>query len=256
MKVVILAGGMGTRLAEETDFIPKPMVRIGDYPILWHIMRHYARHGFKEFIIALGYKGYVVKRFLMDISVSESSLTVDMRTGRVSPHDDVAALDWKVHLLETGLDSLTAVRVRMSMSLVGDETFMMTYGDGVSNVDLNRLVEFHRSHGKLATMTVVRPPSHFGRMHLNGDRVVEFVEKPTHHDDWVNGGFFVLEPGVRDYLTEGGVWEVAALERLAAEGELCAYRHQGFWQCMDSLRDKRLLDQLWEAGDAPWKTWE
>jgi glucose-1-phosphate cytidylyltransferase len=256
MKVIILAGGMGTRFAEETDLIPKPMIRIGDYPILWHIMRHYARHGFKEFIIALGYKGYAVKRFLMDVSVSESSLTVDMRTGRVSPHEDAAELDWKVHLLETGLHSLTAVRVRMSMSLVGDETFMMTYGDGVSNVDLNRLADFHRSHGKLATMTVVRPPSHFGRMQLNGDRVVEFVEKPTRHDDWVNGGFFVLEPGVGDYLTEGGVWEVAALERLAADGQLCAYRHEGFWQCMDSLRDKRLLDQLWDAGDAPWKTWE
>jgi glucose-1-phosphate cytidylyltransferase len=256
MKVVILAGGLGTRLSEETDLIPKPMVPIGDQPILWHIMRHYAHHGFKEFVLALGYKGHVVKRFVLDVSAMQSSLTVDVATGSVSLHHDAAELDWKVHLLETGLHTQTAGRVRMSLPIVGEETFMMTYGDGVSDVDLGALLDFHHSHGKLATMTVVRPPSHFGRMRFEGDQVVEFVEKPRRLDDWINGGFFVLEPGIAEYLHEDGMWEVVALESLSAANELMAFRHEGFWHCMDSLRDKRLLEELWESGRPPWRTWE
>jgi glucose-1-phosphate cytidylyltransferase len=256
VKVVILAGGFGTRLSEETGAVPKPMVEIGGLPILWHIMRHYGHHGFKEFVIALGYKSHVVKRFLLDVAVMQSSLTVDIATREVSLHRDGEQLDWKVHLLETGLHTQTAGRVQQALPVVGGQTFMMTYGDGVSNVDLVGLLAFHRSHGKLATMTVVRPPSHFGHMRFEEDQVVQFVEKPHRLDDWINGGFFVLEPGIVDYLDVDGMWEIVALERLAADDQLMAFRHEGFWHCMDSLRDKRLLEQLWDQGDPPWRTWE
>jgi len=258
MKTVILAGGLGTRIAEETGLVPKPMIEIGGQPILWHIMRHYAHHGFTEFVIALGYKGWVIKRFLLDVPTMHSSLTMDVGSGQVDLHHDSEEFNWKVHLLETGLHTQTAGRVWQTRPLVHDETFMMTYGDGVSDVRLPDLVDFHRAHGKLATMTVVRPPSHFGRMTFDGDQVVEFVEKPRRLDDWINGGFFVLEPGVFDYLgaDEDGMWEHVALERLAADGQLMAYRHEKFWHCMDSLRDKRILEELWESGQAPWKTWD
>jgi glucose-1-phosphate cytidylyltransferase len=255
MKTVILAGGLGTRLSEETELVPKPMVEIGGQPILWHIMRHYAHSGFKEFVIALGYKGWFVKRFVLDLSTMLNSLTVNVRSGDVEMHHDSEAFDWNVHLLETGLHSQTGTRVRMALPLIGNETFMLTYGDGVSNVDLHALLDFHRSHGRIATMTVVRPPSHFGRMRLEGDQVVEFVEKPHVLDDWINGGFFVLEPEVAEYVDGDDMWERVGLERLAADGQLMAYRHEGFWHCMDSLRDKRILEQLWNEGDAPWKTW-
>ncbi|HXG77158.1 MAG TPA: glucose-1-phosphate cytidylyltransferase [Gaiellaceae bacterium] len=256
MKTIILAGGLGTRLSEETGHVPKPMVEIGGLPILWHIMRHYAHHGFTEFIIALGYKSWIVKRFLLDVAAMHSSITLSVRSGNVRLHNDSETFDWTVHLLETGLRTLTGDRVRQALPLIGDETFMLTYGDGVSNVDLRRLVEFHRSHGKLATMTVVRPPSHFGRMAFDGDQVVEFVEKPHRLDDWINGGFFVLEPGVSKYLDREGMWEVVGLQRLAEDGQLMAYRHESFWYCMDSLRDKRMLEQMWEEGNAPWRTWD
>jgi glucose-1-phosphate cytidylyltransferase len=255
MKTVILAGGLGTRIAEETELVPKPMVEIGGQPILWHIMHHYAHYGFTEFVIALGYKSWVIKRFLLEVTSMQNSLTVDVGSGQVEIHHDAEALDWKVHLLETGLHTMTGGRVKQSLALVGNETFMMTYGDGLSNVDLRALVGFHRSHGKLATMTVVRPPSHFGRMEFEGDQVIEFVEKPRRLDDWINGGFFVLEPGVAEYLGEDGMWEHVGLERLAADGQLMALRHESFWHCMDSLRDKRLLEELWERGSAPWRTW-
>ncbi|MBA3400900.1 MAG: glucose-1-phosphate cytidylyltransferase [Actinobacteria bacterium] len=255
MKTVILAGGLGTRLSEETGHVPKPMVEVAGQPILWHIMRHYAHHGFKEFIVALGYKGWFIKRFLLDVTAMHNSLTVNVGSGEVELHHDSEGFDWSVHLLETGLHTLTGGRVKQALPLIGDETFMMTYGDGVSDVDLQALVDFHRSHGKLATMTVVRPPSHFGRMDFDGDQVVEFVEKPRHLDDWINGGFFVLEPGVGDYLDKDGMWERIGLERLAADGQLMAYRHESFWHCMDSLRDKRILEQLWEEGKAPWRSW-
>jgi glucose-1-phosphate cytidylyltransferase len=257
MKTVILAGGLGTRLSEETGHVPKPMVEIGGQPILWHIMRHYAHHGFKEFVIALGYKGWFIKRFMLDIAAMHNSLTVDVGSGSVElHHDDSREFDWRVHLVETGLNTMTAGRVMQTLPLIGGETFMMTYGDGVADVDLQALVEFHRAHGKLATMTVVRPPSHFGRMGFEGDQVVEFIEKPRRLDDWINGGFFVLDPGVREYLDEDGMWEHVGLERLARDGQLMAFRHESFWQCMDSLRDKRILDDLWTRGEAPWRTWD
>jgi glucose-1-phosphate cytidylyltransferase len=256
MKVVILAGGLGTRLAEETDSVPKPMVEIGGYPILWHIMRHYDSYGFREFVIAVGYKGHLIKRFLLDYRVATHSLRLELQSGDVTVGDsDGDELDWVIDVLETGLNTMTAGRVRKALPLIGNETFMMTYGDGVSNVDLDALLELHRSHGKLATMTVVRAPSHFGHMEFDGDQIVNFVEKPHRLHDWINGGFFVLEPGVADYLDEDGMWERIALEALSRDGQLMAYRHEGFWQCMDSLRDKRLLEQLWESGDAQWKTW-
>jgi glucose-1-phosphate cytidylyltransferase len=259
MKVLILAGGMGTRLAEETDLTPKPMVEIGGYPILWHIMRHYAQHGFKEFVLAAGYKSYQIKRFLLDYRVATSSLTLDMASDSVSLHDegDERRLDWTVHVLETGINTATGGRVRRALPLVGDETFMMTYGDGVSDVDLGALLDFHRSHGKVATVTIVRPKSLFGYMEIDGNRVTQFLEKPQELADWINGGFFVLEPTVADYLGGDSMpWERKPLERLASDGELMAYRHEGFWQCMDSPRDKRLLEAMWESGDAPWRTWE
>ena len=253
MKTVILAGGLGTRLAEETDLIPKPMVEVGGQPILWHIMRHYAHYDFREFVIALGYKSWIVKRFFLDASTATNNITIEMATGDVNLHNDHAGLDWTVHLLETGLETETGERVRRVLPLVGDETFMMTYGDGVSDVDLRAALEFHRSHGRLVTMTVVRPPSHFGRMRFDGDQVVEFVEKPHRLDDWINGGFFIVEPGIAEYLDVEGMWERVALERVAQAGELMAFRHEGFWHCMDSLRDKRLLEDMWQRGDAPWE---
>ena len=253
MKTVILAGGLGSRLAEETDLIPKPMVEVGGQPILWHIMRHYAHYGFKEFVLALGYKSMVVKRYFLELSQATSSITVEAGTGETLRHDDGAGFDWTVHLIDTGLETETGGRVRQVLPLIGEERFFMTYGDGVSDVDLASVLEFHRAHGKLVTMTVVRPPSHFGRMTFDGDRVVEFVEKPRRLDDWINGGFFVVEPGIADYLGTDGMWERVALERLADAGELMAYRHEGFWYCMDSLRDKRYLDDLWGRGAAPWR---
>jgi glucose-1-phosphate cytidylyltransferase len=258
MKVVILAGGMGTRLAEETDLTPKPMVEIGGYPILWHIMRHYARHGFKEFVLAVGYKSYQIKRFLLDYRVATSNLTLDMASDRVSLHDaGDEKLDWTVHVVETGINTMTGGRVRQALPLAGDETFMMTYGDGVSDVDLRALLDFHRSHGKIATVTIVRPKSLFGYLEFDGNRVTQFLEKPQELADWINGGFFVLEPAVADYLGDDSMpWEREPLERLARDGELMAYRHEGFWQCMDSLRDKRLLEAMWDSGNAPWRTWE
>ena len=257
MKVVILAGGKGTRLAEETDLIPKPMVEIGGTPILWHIMQHYAHHGFKEFVLALGYKSEVVKRFLLDYRTATESLTLDLQTGRTELIGGVEeTLNWTVHLLETGLETMTGGRLQRSLPLIGDETFMMTYGDGVSDIDLGRLVEFHRSHGRLATVSIVRPTSLYGHMQLEGDLVTEFLEKPQVLSSWINGGFFVLEPGIAPYLGGDAMpWEREPLARLAADGQLAAYRHDGFWQCMDSLRDKRFLESLWETGEAPWIVW-
>ena len=253
MKAVILAGGRGTRLAEETTLIPKPMVEIGGYPILWHIMRHYAHHGFKEFVLTLGYKSHVVKDFIVNYRMMTHSVSVDFGSGDVVLHDDGALLDWKVDLVETGLETATGGRVRRSIPYLGDERFMLTYGDGVSDIDLRALLEFHRSHGKLVTVTIVRPVSLYGHMDLNGEQVSEFLEKPQRLHDWISGGFFVCEPGVRDYLGDDSqAWEREPLERIARDGQLMAYRHEGFWQCMDSLRDKHLLERMWNEGDTPW----
>lgn len=266
MKVGILAGGFGTRLAEETEDRPKPMVEIGGKPVLWHIMRHYLRHGFDQFVIALGYKGEHIKRYIVDYSTyNDSNLTVDMHHGGVKTSRTAGPISesWAVDLIETGDTTETAARIRRIGPYLGDETFMLTYGDGVSNVDLTRLVEFHRSHGKLATMTVVHPPARFGKVELDGDEVVRFVEKPQFAGEhgpqvgegWINGGFFVLEPGIMDYIDDDdelAKWELAPLERLAKDEELMAFRHPGFWQCMDTLRDRKLLETLWNGGDPPW----
>lgn len=257
MKVVILAGGMGTRLAEETDVRPKPMVEIGGKPILWHIMKHYAHYGLNEFAIALGYKGEVIKRYFIDYARVNSSFTVNLASGDIMRRQ-ASVDDWTIHLVDTGLHTITGGRLKRLGGLIGHETFMMTYGDGVSNVDLNALLDFHRSHAKLATVTAVRPPARFGGLVFNGDSLVtNFTEKPQIGEGWINGGYFVLEPEVLDYIAGDEThWEREPLERLAAEGQLVAYKHEDFWQCMDTMRDLRLLESVWANGNAPWKVWE
>ena len=257
MKVGILAGGLGTRLAEETKSIPKPMVTIGGRPILWHIMSHYAVYGHKEFVIALGYKGHLIKQYFMDFCRLDGSQTVDMGTGEVIARSNgFARHDWVVHLVDTGEETQNGGRIKRLASYFDNATFFLTWGDGVSDVNLNELLEFHRSHGKLCTVTAVHPPARFGKMDLEGDRVARFSEKPL-EEDWINGAFFVLEPGVFEYI-EGDAtqWEREPMERLARDGQLMAYRHQSFWQCMDTLREREKLESLWESGKAPWKTWE
>lgn len=255
MKVVILAGGLGTRLAEETEVKPKPMVEIGGRPILWHIMKHYAHYGHKEFFIALGYKGEVIKRYFLDYYTLNGSITINLASGEVQSQEKECE-DWLVHLIDTGLNTLTGGRVKRLEPWLRDGAFMVTYGDGVSNLDLNQLLRFHRSHGRLATVTAVRPPARFGGLIFDGDLVTEFTEKPQTGEGWINGGFLVFEPGVFDYLEgDDSSLEGDALERLAADGQLAAYRHEGFWQCMDHLRDVRLLQSLWESGNPPWKVW-
>jgi glucose-1-phosphate cytidylyltransferase len=257
MKVVILAGGLGTRLAEETEVKPKPMVEIGGHPILWHIMKHYAHYGFKEFFVALGYKGEFVKRYFLDYYSLNGSISIDLASGRVEM-DDRECEDWIVHLKNTGQKSNTGGRVRRLRPWLGDSTFMVTYGDGVANVDLRELLRFHRERGRVATVTAVRPPARFGGLVFDGDGVVtDFTEKPQIGEGWINGGFIVCEPAVFDYLDgDASTLEVDALERLAEEGQLAAYQHQDFWQCMDTMRDKNLLESLWRGGAAPWKVWE
>ncbi len=257
MKVGILAGGVGTRLVEETEVKPKPMVTIGGRPILWHIMMHYAYYGFKEFVVALGYKGEIIKRYMVDYCSLNSNLTVNLGTGEVIKHTNgIPHQDWTVDLVDTGEATLTGGRIKRLAPYLGNETFLLTWGDGVSEVNLHRLLEFHRSHGRLATVTAVRPPARFGLLEFDGDRVARFSEKPQIGEGWINGAFFVLEPGVMDYI-DGDMtqWEKEPMERLARDGQLMAYRHTSFWQCMDTLRDKRLLESLWENGTAPWKIW-
>jgi glucose-1-phosphate cytidylyltransferase len=256
MKVVILAGGLGTRLSEETEIKPKPMVEIGGQPILWHIMKHYAHHGFKEFYVALGYRGEVIKRFFMDYYSLNGSMTIDLSGGTVDMHERECE-DWIVHLKNTGQDTYTGGRVRRLAPFLGDGTFMVTYGDGLSDINLSELLDFHRRHGRVATVTAVRPPARFGGLVFDGDMVVDFTEKPQIGEGWINGGFLVLEPEVFNYLEgDHSSLEADALERLAADKQLAAYRHEGFWQCMDTLRDKRLLQSLWQERRAPWKVWE
>jgi glucose-1-phosphate cytidylyltransferase len=253
---VILAGGLGTRLAEETVVKPKPMVEIGGQPILWHIMKHYAHYGFKEFFLALGYRGDIVKRYFIDYHALDGSMTVDLSCGKVEKHGG-ATDDWVVHLADTGQETNTGGRVRRLRSGLADATFMLTYGDGVCDVNLADLLAFHRSHGRIATVTAVRPPARFGGIVFDGDLVAEFTEKPQIGEGWINGGFMVFEPAVFDYLDDDHtVLEADALERLAADRQLAAFRHDNFWQCMDTLRDKRLLESLWEEKRAPWRSWE
>jgi glucose-1-phosphate cytidylyltransferase len=256
MKVVILCGGLGTRLSEETELKPKPMVEIGERPILWHILKHYAHYGFNEFALALGYKGEIIKRFFLEHYYLSSSLTVHLAKGQATAHDKDRE-DWLVHLVDTGNQTQTGGRLKRLAELIGKEPFMMTYGDGVSNVDLKRLLEFHRSHKKLVTVTAVRPPARFGGLVFDGDLIKEFTEKPQAGEGWINGGFFVFEPQVFDYLEgDATVLEREPLERLAKDRQLIAYRHDDFWQCMDTLRDTRLLESLWQSGKAPWRIWD
>ena len=255
MKVAILAGGVGSRLAEETDIRPKPMVEIGGKPILWHILMHYSYYGFKNFVVALGYKAEVIKKYMVDYCSLNSNLTVNLRNGEVQVHGGDKC-DWKVELIDTGMPTLTGGRIKRLAPYLGNQTFMLTWGDGVSDVNLHDLLEFHRSHGKLATLTAVRPPARFGHLKLNGGKILEFSEKPQTAEGWINGAFFVLEPGVFDYIDgDDTQWEKEPLERLAKDGQLMAYKHTSFWQCMDTLRDKVLLEKLWEQGKQPWKIW-
>jgi glucose-1-phosphate cytidylyltransferase len=256
MKVGILAGGAGSRLAEETQIKPKPMVEIGGQPILWHIMRQYAYYGYTEFVIALGYKGEIIKKYVVDYSALSSNLKVDLRTGSVRVNGGYKP-DWVVELIDTGMSTMTGGRIKRLAPYVGPGTFMLTYGDGVSDVNINDLLAFHRSHGKLATLTVVRPPARYGHMTFEGDQIRSFIEKPQTAEGWINGGFLVLEPGVIDYIEGDGThWEKEPLENLARDGQLMAYRHNSFWQCMDTLREKQILETLWQTGSAPWKVWE
>jgi glucose-1-phosphate cytidylyltransferase len=256
MKTVILAGGLGTRFAEETDILPKPMIEIGDRPILWHIMRIYAHHGHREFVVALGYRGDVIKTYFLNYSRVESDFRIDLARGDVTEYGGPRE-DFILHLIDTGPGTQTGGRIRRLADHLKDGTFFLTYGDGVARIDIGALLAFHRKHGKLATLTAVRPPARFGRLEFQGDRIVHFTEKPQIGEGWINGGFFVLEPGVLDYIDgDETVWERDPLERLAEDGQLMAYRCEDFWQCMDTLRDKRLLSQLWDGGRAPWKVWK
>lgn len=256
MKAIILAGGFGTRLAEQTEVRPKPLVEIGGRPILWHIMKHYSHYGFREFIIALGYLGIEIKRYFSDYYRLNSNLTVNLTNGGIEIREK-SQEDWVVHLEDTGLHTLTGGRVKRLEPWAQDETFFVTYGDGVSDINLAALLAFHRAHGKIATVTAVRPPARFGGLIFDGDLVAEFTEKPQIGEGWINGGFLIFEPEIFDYLDgDETSLEANALERLSADRQLAAYRHDGFWQCMDHLRDKRLLENLWQSGQAPWKIWE
>ena len=256
MKTVILAGGLGSRLAEETVVRPKPMVEIGGKPILWHIMNIYACYGIDEFIIALGYKGEVIKEYFLNFYALNNDVTLDLATGGTVVHDGRQPR-WKVHLVDTGESTQTGGRMRRLARWLGeDKTFMMTYGDGVADLDIRALLRFHESHGKLATVTTVRPPARFGGIIFDGARVAQFMEKPQTGEGWINGGFFVLDRRAIDYVDgDDTLWERDPLERLAADGQLMAFRHEGFWQPMDTARERRLLEELWAGGAAPWKLW-
>ena len=255
MKIAILAGGLGSRLAEETEVKPKPMVEVGGEPLLWHVMKIYAHYGFDDFVVALGYKGEQIKRWMVDYCSLSSDLTVNLADGRVTVHDGDRE-DWTVNLIDTGQSTATGGRIKRLAPHVGEGTFMLTWGDGVADIDIPALLEFHRSHGKLATLTAARPPARFGHMELDGGKVSEFSEKPQTGEGWINGAFFVLEPEIFDYIDgDDTQWEREPLEKLAKDGELMAYRHYGFWQCMDTLRDRKLLESLWATDQAPWKVW-
>lgn len=257
MKTVILAGGLGSRLAEETQLRPKPMVEIGGKPILWHIMKIYSAHGLHDFVICLGYLGYVIKEYFANYFLHMSDVTFHMQENRMEVHQN-SVEPWKVTLVDTGADTQTGGRLKaVARYLDPHEPFCFTYGDGVGDVDIAGLIAFHRRHGRQATMTCVQPPGRFGRVQIEGDRIVEFTEKPAGDGGWINGGFFVLQPEVIERI-EGAhtVWEQQPLRSLAADGELACYRHRGFWQPMDTLRDKRRLEQLWSEGTAPWKVWD
>jgi glucose-1-phosphate cytidylyltransferase len=258
MKVIILAGGLGTRMSEETDVRPKPMVEIGGKPILWHIMKIYSHYGFNEFVILLGYKGYVIKEYFANYFLHQSDVTFDLSNNCMEIHNNTCE-PWKVTLLDTGIETMTGGRILRVKKFIGHEPFMLTYGDGVADIDVNALLRFHRSHGKALTMTAIQPEGRFGSVDSNSDGQIEkFYEKPKGDGAWINGGFFVCQPEVFDYIIGGdsSIFERAPLETLARDRQLYAYKHHGFWKCMDTLRDKIYLNQLWEQNQAGWKIWE
>ena len=258
MKVVILAGGMGTRLSEETDIKPKPMTEIGTKPMLWHIMKIYSHYGFNDFVLCLGYKGYMIKEYFANYFLHQADVTIDMKNNKMEVHHKKAE-PWKVTLVDTGLNTMTGGRIKRVQEYVGKKPFMLTYGDGVADVDLKKLAAYHEKKGGLATMTAIQPQGRFGAVNIAADGAVSsFQEKPQGDGARINGGFFVLEPGIFDYIKDGDptIWERAPLENLAADGKLAAYTHTGFWKCMDTLRDKLDLENHWKSGDAPWKVWK
>ena len=256
MKAVILAGGFGTRLSEETQLRPKPMVEIGGRPILWHIMNIYAAFGIDEFIIALGYKGALIKEYFLNFYAINNDITIDLSDGKTIIHDGKQP-NWKIHLVDTGLQTQTGGRLkRLKNWLDKNETFMFTYGDGVADIDIEALLKFHKAHGKLATVTSVHTPARFGRIAFDGNRVTQFYEKPQAIEGLINGGYFVLHPKVIDYVEDDEtIWERIPIERLAQDGQLMGFRHNGFWSCMDTLKEKNFLEDLWSSGKAPWKVW-
>lgn len=256
MKAVILAGGLGTRLSEETIIKPKPMVEIGGRPILWHIMKIYSAHGINDFIVCLGYKGYMIKEYFANYFLHMSDVTIDMRDNRMEVHQNNVE-PWKVTLVDTGGDTNTGGRLKRVRGYLDEEDFCLTYGDGVADVNIGKLLRFHKKHGKLATVTAVQPPGRYGLLDVEGEHVHGFVEKPVGDGGWINGGFFVVKPQVIDYIGDDRTsWEYKPLARLAQEGNLVAYKHKGFWQPMDTLRDRIQLEELWQTDQAPWKVWQ
>ncbi len=257
MKVGILAGGLGSRLSEETTVKPKPMVEIGEYPILWHIMKYYAHFGHDQFAVALGYKGEYIKRWFADRASLAGDLSIDTASGEISSSGNGDDDHWTVDLIETGRSTNTGGRIKRLVPHLGtDGTFMVTWGDGVATIDLDALVDFHKNHGKICTLTAVHPPARYGHIEIVGDQITEFTEKPQAAEGWINGAFFVMEPEIADYIDDDDtLFEREPLERLAAEGQLMAYQHTDFWACMDTMRDKVMLEKLWESGNAPWKVW-
>lgn len=255
MKAVILAGGLGTRISEETSVRPKPMIEIGGKPILWHIMKTYSAHGINDFVVCCGYKGYVIKEYFANYFLHMSDVTFDMQNNQMQVHQRKAE-PWRITLVDTGDETMTGGRIKRIGHYLGDEDFCCTYGDGVGDVDISALIEFHKQHGKLATLTATQPPGRFGAINMTGNDVLSFQEKPQGDGGWINGGFFVLSPKVLDYI-EGDhtLWEREPMENLARDGQMSAFFHEGFWQPMDTLRDKTLLESLWESGKAPWKCW-
>ncbi|MFA5005030.1 MAG: glucose-1-phosphate cytidylyltransferase [Candidatus Omnitrophota bacterium] len=257
MKVVILAGGRGTRISEETEVLPKPMVEVGGKPILWHIIKMYSHYGFNEFIICLGYKGYLIKEYFSHYFLHMSDITIDLAKNKTKIHA-TASEPWKITLVDTGLDTMTGGRLNRVKDYIGGKTFMLTYGDGLSDVNIAKLVEFHKKHKRPATLTAIQYSGRFGVLDLDSKaRVTSFLEKPRGESGWINGGFFVLEPEVFDFIKDGdaSIWERKPLENLAKQNKLCAYKHTGFWSCMDTLRDKFQLEHAWQSGKAPWKVW-
>ena len=255
MKAVILAGGLGTRISEETSVRPKPMIEIGGMPVLWHILKIYSHHGINDFVICLGYKGYLIKEYFANYFLHMSDVTFDLRNNSMDVHQKHAE-PWRITLVDTGIETQTGGRLKRVAKYLGGERFCFTYGDGVSNVDVSALIAFHRQKKTLATVCAVQPPGRFGALDINEDRITRFEEKPSGDGSWINGGFFVLEHGALDYIEgDGTIWEQSPLESLAGDGQLSAYTHHGFWQPMDTLRDKTRLEELWQTGTAPWKVW-